>query len=174
MDLQSRAGQHLKPGTCNRHRKIAYHLPTKLPCEACGNEVCGHATSNNTSCAATISKETPAQPVTCCFLQHGVRSTAETQTMATQLAKLAAATATGTSLIEVRTTVLAHRSSPKCRCRSWATALLLHVATRIPSFCLSCSAFCWFERNPHPLVAEQAAKIVVSCREAIRYAGDTG
>jgi len=45
------------------HMRIAYHLPTKLPGEPCGDEVCGHATSNNTSCAATISKETPAQPV---------------------------------------------------------------------------------------------------------------
>ena len=43
--------------------RIAYHLPTKLPGEPCGDEVCGHATSNNTSCAATISKKTPAQPV---------------------------------------------------------------------------------------------------------------
>jgi len=48
---------------CSRPTKIAYHLPTKLPGEPCGDEVCGHATSSNTSCAATISKRTPAQPV---------------------------------------------------------------------------------------------------------------
>ena len=43
--------------------KIAYDLAPKLPRESCGNKVCGHATSHNTSCAATISGTSPAQPV---------------------------------------------------------------------------------------------------------------